>query len=96
LIERIGTNEHAPAMLQRSPRRRSKPTPDQRRRERRRQEQINYRERRDNGISMVRVPVDAEVMDWLVRCGYCDERDLSDLKTLGRKIGAVLSASARN
>jgi hypothetical protein len=81
-------------MLQRSPRRRS--TPDQRRRERRRLEQIAYRERCDKGIKVAPVPIDAEVMDWLVRCGYCDEHDLADLKALGRKVGAVLKVSARN
>jgi hypothetical protein len=79
-----------------SSRRRPRPTPEDRRRERRRLEQIRYRERSSKGIVIVRVPIDGEVMNWLLRLGYCDEHDLDDLDQLGTKIGQALSASAKN
>jgi hypothetical protein len=83
-------------MLRRLPARRSTPSPEERRRERRRQEQIRYRERHDKSIKVVRVPIDGEIMNWLLRHGYCSESDLENLDQLGRKIGAVLAVSARD
>jgi hypothetical protein len=82
-------------MLRRRPsRRRSSPSPAERRRERKRLQQARWRERDRKGIKIARVPVDAVILNWLEQQypGKCDVEDLDDV---GRLIGAVLRASAR-
>jgi hypothetical protein len=41
-------------------------------------EQRRYRERHGKSIKVVRVPIDGEVMNWLLRHNYCTGADLED------------------
>jgi hypothetical protein len=63
---------------------------------RRRLEQRRYRKNCKAGVKLALTPVNADVMDMLVRLNWCNEGDLEDPKAMGAAIAALLAAAARH